>query len=180
MSVPGAPMSGLIAKSVNRGPRDEPSAIASAFVRLATASAASAAAGLDTLRREPELPAATTNSAPVSAVSRFTACDSGSEPSDCSPPRLMLTTRAPTSREAHSMPAMTSLSRQPPWSHTLPTARLACLATPVYLPPDAVPRPAAIDATCVPWPSVSRTPAGEPVKSFDALTAPARSGCPAS
>jgi hypothetical protein len=48
---------------------------------------------------------------------------------------------------------------------------------PLYVPPDAVPEPARIDATWVPWPTVSVTPAGSPVKSCAPTTTPARSGC---
>jgi hypothetical protein len=51
------------------------------------------------------LPAATTNNAPVAALSSFTASLIGSAPSVAEPPRLMLTTLAPE-RAAHSMPAM--------------------------------------------------------------------------
>ncbi len=117
------------------------------------------------------MPAAVTNSEPVSAVSSFALADNGSVPSDGSSlPRLMLTTLALTSRAAHSMPARIALSRHQVPSQTRPTARFAPFATPEYF----TPRPAIVEATCVPWPMSSWMPAG--VKSFATDTTPASSG----
>ncbi len=129
----------------------------------------------------PELPAATTNSAPVSAVSLFTACDMGSVPSlGNGSPRLMLITSAPLFA-AHSMPAMIPDSLPPPESSsTLPFSSFASGATPWYFPPDFAPLPVMIDATCVPCPKWSSAPVSLPVKSRAPATASARSGCVAS
>ena len=80
-----------------------------------TVSAVLAVPGDATLTGEPALPAATTNSVPVSAVSASISWLSGSVPSVGSAPRLMLTTRAPLCA-AQSMPAITHESRPEPSS----------------------------------------------------------------
>lgn len=104
-------------------------------------------------------PAATTKSAPVSLDRVLTACAMGSVPSLGSVvPRLMDTMSAPTSRAAHSIPAMICDSLPEPWSSsTLPTASAAPGATPFSAPSDAAPVPATVEATCVPCPSRSAT-----------------------
>ncbi len=149
IAVPGAAISGFTARSPTRGPRLEKSLSSSDFVTLPTASAASAAAGLLTLSYAPKFPAAMTNSVPVSSVRAFTASDIGSVPSECHPPRLKLTATASLAA-AHSMPAMIASSGQSKGPHTLPTSRSASGATPRCAPPEAVPRPATVPATCVP------------------------------
>ena len=105
MSTPGAVISGLRPASPSRGPRLEKSARPSLRSTAPTVSADAAAPGVPTVSSWPSLPAATTNSVPVCAVMSLTAWLSGSVPSVASPPRLMLTTFAP-SAAAHSIPAM--------------------------------------------------------------------------
>ncbi len=169
MSTPGAVMSGLIALFVQRGPREENSASLSSRSTAPTVRAASADAGEPI--GPPELPAATTNSAPLCSVIRSSASDIGSVPSSGHElPRLMLITRALVA--AHSMPAMMSLSRPPPESpSTLPFTIFESGAMPLYLP-----SPVIVDATCVPWPKRSSVESLV-LKFFDSTTAPARSGC---
>ena len=110
MSTPGAVISGFRAPST-RGPWLEKPATVSEESTAPTVSASVAAPGAPMVPGAPELPAATTNSAPVWALSRSTAWLSGSVPSDDpSSPRLMLTTLACWSTAAHSMPASTQES----------------------------------------------------------------------
>lgn len=136
MSTPGAVRSGLTALSPTRGPRLENSASWSTPLpgpfTAPTVSAASAAPGAPMLYASgPELPAAMTNSAPVSSLSRLTAWLSGSVPSVGSPPRLMLTIFACWSRAAHSMPARIQESWPlPSLFRTLPMCSEAPGATP--------------------------------------------------
>ncbi len=67
---------------------------------------------------------------------------------------------------AQVMPLMTASSGQKPSSvQTLPTSSLASGATPLYLPPEAAPLPAMVEAVWVPWPFPSTTDP-EPVKSM--------------
>ncbi len=127
------------------------------------------------------LPAATTNSAPVSRERVLTASAMGSVPSLGSvEPRLMETMSASTSRAAHSIPAMISDSLpKPSSSRTLPTARVAPGATPFSLPSEAAPLPPTVEVTCVPWPCRSAT-SWPGMKLLLCAIRPARSGCPAS
>lgn len=129
----------------------------------------------------PVLPAATTNSAPVSADSVSTARAIGSVPSLGSVvPRLRETTSARTSRAAHSMPAMICDSLPEPWSpSTLPTARAAPGATPFSRPSEAAPLPPIVEVTCVPWPLRSAT-SSPSTKLRLTPTRSARSGWPRS
>ena len=53
------------------------------------------------------------------------------------------------------MPARIDDSAQPESSQTLPSSSFASGATPLYLPPEAAPLPAMVDATWVPCPTVS-------------------------
>jgi hypothetical protein len=173
MSTPGATISGFTPASPRRGPRLEKLASAPVLVEAPTVSADAAAPGEPTDSAVgPELPAATTNSAPVSAVNRSTAWLSGSLPSLASgDPRLMLTTRARLA--AHSMPAMIQeVCPEPESSSTLPDSSVAPGATPRYFGPT----PATVLATWVPWPLWSPT-SGVVVKLTDSATRPARSGC---
>ncbi len=95
-----------------------------------TDSAASAVLGEETLPAlGPSLPAATTNSAPVCAVSVSIASSRGSTSGVFVPPRLMLITRASLSTAAHCMPARIDDSSQKN-SHTLPETSVASGATP--------------------------------------------------
>ena len=107
-STPGAVRSGLRASSFMRGPALENWASWSDASTAPTVSAASAVPGAPRLYGSgPSLPAATTKSAPVSALSRFTAWLIGSSwVCQDGPPRLMLITLACSVRAAHSMPAM--------------------------------------------------------------------------
>lgn len=123
---------------------------------------------------------ATTNNGPPSADSAFTACDTGSTPSDAVlVPRLIDTTSTPSSR-AHCMPSMIADSvpscgvRQ-----HLPTYRAAPGATPFFAPSEAAPDPAMVDATWVPCPTLSSV-LSPGTKLLDATMAPLTSGCVAS
>ncbi len=175
-------MSGLSEPLVS-GPRLENDAVASLWSTAATARAEGAAAGLETVfGAGPSLPAAMTNSAPVSAVRRSTARLDGSSPLPGPLPRLMLITLAPVCA-AHSMAPMTADVL--PWpflSSTLPTTSCAPGATPLYFPPEAAPLPTTVSATWVPWPLLSTTDAVSPsvVKLRDSTTLPLRSGWVAS
>ena len=176
MSPPGAATSGLSAPSPTRGPRLEKPLSSSCLDTLATASASSAAAGVATVSFPPKLPAATTNSVPCCRVRVLSVSDTGSVPSVGPAPRLMLTTFARMSTAAHAMPARTpSIVPSPLSSSTLPTASVACGASPRYLPADAAPDPVIVEATCVPCPLPSST-VPFPEKSLLSLTFPARSG----
>ena len=64
-------------------------------------------------------------------------------------------------------------------SQTLPSSSVASGATPRYLPPEAAPLPAMVEATWVPWPTVSPASASS-VKLRASATWPARSGWVAS
>ncbi|CAM5583049.1 hypothetical protein SGRIM128S_06107 [Streptomyces griseomycini] len=174
MSTPGAVTSGLMAPSPTRGPVEEKSASPSLPSTAPTVRAASALPG-ELTDWGPELPAAMAKRMPFSADSLFTAASSGSTSAVSPPPRLMLTMSAPCAA-AHSMPArMPESSPEPESSRTLPLRILAPGATPLYLPPDLAPVPAAVAATWVPWPTLS--PAfGAAVKFLDAVTWPFRSG----
>jgi hypothetical protein len=104
----------------------------------------------------PELPAATTTTFPFSTTARLTDRLMASWPSEATElPRLMEITLT-FGRSAHqSIPAITWVAVPDPWAfRTLATDRLAPGATPpkvaAWEPP--VPSPAAMDATCVPWP----------------------------
>ena len=141
---------------------------------LATARAASAAAGAPTVWSAPALPAAATNSVPCSAERLFTACDSGSVPSVPPPPRLMLTMRARGA--AHSMPAMMAEVGQVLVLHTLPMTREASGAMPRKRPSEATPEPAMVPATWVPCPTLSLASGRVSVKSTASRIRPARSG----
>src|SRR5690606_26360209 len=134
MSTPGAAMSGLSPMSQWRGPRLENHAIPSCLSVAATARAESAAAGAVTVRGRPLLPAATTNRAPVLAVSWSTARLSGSVPSLGPAPRLIDTMSASIVTAAHSMPAMIDEYGQPAAPHTRPLTSVAPGATPRYRP----------------------------------------------
>jgi hypothetical protein len=176
MPSPGAVMSGFTAPSL-RGPRLEKRLAAFVLPTLPTVRAASAAPGEPTVvARGPELPAAITNNAPVFALSSLTARDIRSVPSEASwVPRLMLTTRALLA--AHSIPARTSESWHEPLApQTRPTTSLASGATPLCLPSEAVPEPAIVAATWVPWPWASFAPSALSVKSTASATLPFRSG----
>ena len=107
MSTPGAVISGLRPRSPRRGPRLEKSASWSSRSTAPTVSALGAAPGVPTVESAPSLPAAMTKSAPLDALISSTAALIGSVPSVAEPPRLMLTTLAP-SATAHCMPAMIS------------------------------------------------------------------------
>ncbi len=127
----------------------------------------------------PSLPAAMANRMPFSADSLSTAASSGSVSGVSMPPRLMLTMSAPCAA-AHSMPArMPESSPKPASSRTLPLRIFAPGATPLYVPLDWAPVPAAMDATCVPWPTTSPV-VGADVKFLAAVTWPLRSGWVAS
>jgi hypothetical protein len=90
-----------------------------------------------------------------------------------------LTIRAPFPA-AHSIPArIAESSPSPASSSTLPLSSEAPGATPAYFPCDSAPVPAAMEATCVPWPTLSSA-VFVPEKIFDAITRPLRSGCRAS
>ncbi len=150
-STPGAVISGLTPPST-AGPVLEKSARVSVASTAPTARAESARAGV-LMVCGPPLPAAVTNSAPVSAVSSSTAVAIGSSAPAGSPPRLMLTMRASWSRAAHSMPAMIQDSMpRPLLSSTRPTCSRAPGATPRSSPSEAAPVPAIVEATCVPCP----------------------------
>ncbi|RAO49918.1 hypothetical protein ONO86_02401 [Micromonospora noduli] len=172
-------MSGFSASSPTRGPRLEKSASSSSRSTAPTASPASALAGEPTEPSEPSLPAARTNSVPVCAVRVCTASSTGSTSGVSQPLRLMLTTAAFFSTAAHCMPARIAESLQPASSQTLPSSSVASGATPRYLPPEAAPVPAMVEATWVPWPTVSRASATS-VKLRASATLPARSGWVAS
>src|SRR5207248_2630675 len=175
MFTPGATISGFAAPSPSRGPRLEKSASRSCLSTAPTVSALDAAPGDSMLTAVPSLPAATTNSLPVCAVSASRSRLTGSVPSVGWLPRLMLTTLAPLVA-AHSIPAMIQESSPLPSSvSTLPTISFAPGATPRYFPPEAAPDPVMMDATWVPcpWPS---TVVPLSVKSLDAATFPWRSG----
>ena len=179
ISTPGAVTSGFIAPSPRRGPRLEKYASLSLPSTAPTVSASDAAPGEPTVSSAPALPAAITNSAPLDFDKSSTAWLIGSVPSVGRPPKLMLMIFAPC-WTAHSIPAIASESYPPPLlSRTLPISRPAPGATPFSFPPDAVPRPATIDAVWVPWPNRSWT-ASPGTKLSDATTCLARSGCPAS
>ncbi|MGY3680215.1 hypothetical protein ACVWXU_003838 [Streptomyces sp. TE33382] len=180
MSTPGAVTSGLMAPSPMRGPRLEKSASTSLSSTAPTVSAASALPGEPTVPApSPSLPAAMANRTPLSADSLSTAASSGSISGVSLPPRLRLTMSAPCAT-AHSMPArMPESSPKPSSSSTLPSSSLASGATPLNLPPDRAPVPAAIEETCVPCPTRSLV-SGEAVKFFDARIWSLRSGCVAS
>ena len=149
MLTPGAAMSGFTARSPTRGPRLEKLASWSFRSTAATVSALSAVPGVPRLDADgPSLPDEITNSLPVSLVSSLTVCSTGSTPGVSGEPRLMLMTRAGVLRAAHSMPAITHDHWPVPSSpRTLPTTTLASLATPLYFPAEADPRPAMIDDT---------------------------------
>ncbi len=181
MSTPGATISGLISRSWPiRGPRELNTAASSCLSTAPTVSALVAAPGVLIVPSSgPAFPAATTNSVPVSSVSRSTAWLSGSVPSvEVGEPRLMFTTSAPLCA-AHSMPAMIwSKEPLPPASSTLPISNAAPGATPVPSPRvEPSPVPATVDATWVPCPLSSMAPSEVPVKSCTPLTCSARSGC---
>ena len=107
-STPGATTSGLRAPFLKRGPRLEKPAITSWTSTAPTVRAASAEPGAVTVEAPlaPLLPAATTNRLSEEAESSLMATASGLLPSSVSPPRLMLTTSAP-SLTAQTMPART-------------------------------------------------------------------------
>ncbi len=155
---PGALISGFTSASPRRGPVLLNWASLSCLSTAPTVSADAAAPGEVTERPAgPLLPAATTNSAPVSAESLSTSALRSSLPSVTSPPRLRLTIFAPD-RAAHSMPAITwEVSASPAPLKTLAMSSLAPGATPLYLPPEPWPVLAMVAATCVPWPCRSTT-----------------------
>lgn len=181
MSTPGADRSGFSALSPYRGPALVKYAASSAESTAPTVSAESAAPGEPMEEGAPVLPAATTKRAPVSFERVSTAWAMGSVPSLGSvEPRLIETTSAPTSRAAHSMPAMICDSLPEPWSlRTFPTASVAPGATPFSLPSDAAPLPPTVEVTCVPWPLRSAT-SSPSMKLRVAETLPSRSGWPTS
>ncbi len=113
---------------------------------------------------------------PVSWLIRLTASESSSVPSVTAPPRLRLATVAPCAA-AHSIPAMIpEVLPKPKSSSTFPLSSVASGATPLYLPPDAAPVPAAMLATWVPCPTRSAV-SPESEKFADASIRPARSAC---
>ncbi len=180
MSTPGAVTSGLRAPSMP-GPRLEKSASTSLSSTAPTVRAAAALPGEPMVcsPKSPSLPAAMANRTPFSSESLFTPASSASIAGVSPPPRLMLMTSAP-SAAAHSMPARISESLpNPPSSRTLPLRIFAPGATPLYLPPDFLPVPAAMEATCVPWPTLSVV-SGEVVKFLAPTTWPLRSSWVAS
>ncbi len=115
-----------------------------------TVKACSAEPGAPMVSAAPALPAATTNSEPVSAVIWLSASAMRSLPSDgCDDPRLIETIGA--FWPAHSIASMIQESwPKPSAPSTLPTRRLAPSATPRCVPSDAAPLPAMVEATCVP------------------------------
>jgi hypothetical protein len=177
MSTPGAVISGLIAKSPSRGPRPENAASVSDLSTAPTVRASAAAPGAATVwSLGPLFPAATTNKVPYVRLRLFTAWLIGSLPSLGPLPRLILTTSAPSSLAAHSIPAMIhEVEPEPESPRTLPLSKLAPGATPFLRPPDAAPEPAIVSATWVPWPWRSVAVA-EVVKLRTSTTLPARSG----
>ncbi len=178
MSTPGAVTSGLMASSPTRGPVEEKSASLSLPSTAPTVRAASALPG-EPIDSGPSLPAAIANRMPFSAESLSTSASNGSIPGVSWPPRLKLTISAPC-WAAHSMPArMPESSPEPLSSRTLPLRIFASGATPLYLPCDLAPVPAAIDATCVPCPKWSFASAAVE-KFLDSMTWVFRSGWSAS
>lgn len=174
MSTPGAVTSGLTAPPLIRGPVLEKSASLSARSTAPTVKASSALPG-EPIEFGPELPAATAKRTPFSAVTLLTCASSGSISEVSSRPRLRLTMSAPWAT-AQSIPAMIPESEPPPSSsRTLALMTPAFGATPLCVPFDPAPLPAAVEATWVPWPSRSAA-SGAPLKFRAATTRPWRSG----
>jgi len=77
------------------------------------------------------------------------------------------------------MPASIADSSQNSSPQTLPMASLVSGATPLYFPLEAAPDPVMMEATWVPWPTVSSVLL-PPVKSWLVVILPAKSGWVAS
>jgi hypothetical protein len=176
ISTPGAVRSGFTRHVPSVGPCEEKYAVCPDAVAAPTVSALAAIPGVPMLLVPgPALPAATTNSVPVSAASRSSACAVGSSPLPASAPRLRFTTSAPCAA-AHSMPSITHDScPNPSAPSTLPDSRRAPCATPLRAPPAAAPVPPITDATWVPCPLPSAA-VGSSVKLACTATLPRRSG----